>query len=255
MEEDNKSQENANNSATIGGSRFMLTFIYPDNEGFVDYFPDQSIVKFKFEWLPRKKEIAGHSLNRTLLASIARKFAYYCGGDERNGRIKHIYGFTELKYGGDLYRCHPSYRQSGLQWNDSAYFKWNGDIESNLPTVNLEAQIHMFLDFTKVHYEDYMPILTQQHCKSMSIEKGYYCVIHSSDGKDYPSPIQRKLIRRLVMEDEMHVVNVDTIQCPAFLLHDTTKKYDEELYLPKEVLSVTVPSEWADIFLPEEIHN
>ena len=247
----NNGSGNSSISTAVGGSRFVLTFVYPDSEGYDNYFPDGSICNFKLAWLPKRKEIAGSCISKTLLASVARKFAYYCGGDENNGRIKCINGFTELKYGGDLYRCHPSYRQSGMQWNDCAFFKWNGDIESNEGTVNLEGQIHMFLDFTNVLYEDRVPVLSQMHSRNMHIEKGYYCVIHSVDGRNEVQN-QRKLIQRHTMEEEMHVINIDTIQGPAFLIHDSTKRYDDELFLPKEVISVVIPNEWSDIFLPSD---
>ena len=199
----------------------------------------------------KEKKVAGERLDKNILASIAKKFAFYSGTHSNERRIKEIVGFTELRYCGELYRCHPSFRQSGQRWNDWAYFKWENTTGLDMDD-SIEAQIHMFLDFRQMRYE-MCPENVQSSLNNQDtvIENGLYCVVHSSDGiSKYNN--DRKLVTTLKMEPLMQIVNVDCIQAPAFVIHDKLKSYGKDTYLPEEVMSVISPAQWSEAFLEEE---
>ena len=94
------------------------------------------------------------------LGGLQQHVKQKCGIDDMNVR-------TEHKRGGQIFRGHPNYRQTG-QWNDWAVFNW-GPKHGKLP-----GEIWCFVDFTEA------PAGFKTRYAGCALESGVYAVMESA---------------------------------------------------------------------------
>ena len=74
----------------------------------------------------------------------------FIGSPEIGGKVlpnSIIYGYTEIKHNGIIYRAHPCYQTKG-SWYDWAYFKWDGYEQS------ITSRIMMIIDLIDAEITD-----------------------------------------------------------------------------------------------------
>ena len=228
------------------GSKFLMTFIYRDEEGFVLPYPDcQCMVRIT--WTFNRSSQSTPILDPLVLSCVTRKLAFYNSG-KVGQRLKSIGGFTEFKTDDVIVRAHPSYR-SGLSWHDWVEIKWP-EFETSLV-----ANVLLMLDFSTSTYQ-----ISPTHCvqgvlsldftntTKLEDDSEICAVVHSVMNADDTSPyyLKSNLLSRMSMENEFQLVSARSFATNAYVVID---ELDENTGLPKTVISFNNMTSWASYFL------
>ena len=133
-----------------------------------------------------------------------------------------VNGFTELRYGDDLFRAHPCYRK-GNHWNDWAMIRWEGQREL------LPARILMFVSLKNCE------ILANRN--EPFLEQKDYAVIQSVVEEDYVYSrdnvgryvLKSRLAKRHSLERTFRLVGTESIASPAYVFANDMSKIDGHL--------------------------
>ena len=177
--------------------------------------------------------------------------------------ILSVDGFTELdKFFLDddthkhKFRSHPGY-YDGRPWHDWAMVRWQ--------TEDLEAQLHMFLDFNTIvtanRSIDWIPPPQNAGRENINIRDATPVGLHVVISSVVDSPIEKskafmrtKLGRRLDIARNLQIVGTDSILGTAFVIEEETHPVT---LLPNKVVSYSHVTKWGSYFLspdwtPEE---
>lgn len=154
-----------------------------------------------------------------------------------------VNGYTELKYGDDLFRAHPLYRKSAV-WNDWAMISWAGGDQL------LPARILMFISL--------------KNCEIVAnnddpfLERKDYAVIHSVVDDDYvyrrngngQYALKSRIATRHVLERSYRLVPIEAIAGPAYVFANDAGKIEDELSpYDHSIICLKDRSCWKDSFL------
>jgi hypothetical protein len=230
----------------VTGSKFLLTFIYKGEEGFVPPDPECQCIA-NIEWVSHRQSQPDTFLDPLVFSCIKTKLEYYNGGIQGR-RLKSIVLFTEFRSGDALCRAHPSYR-SGLPWHDWVWIEWP-DYE-----FLLVAKVLLMLDFRTCIYQsspnhvgEGLLGLDFTNTAKLEDDSGLCAVVHSAaNAKDItPNHLRSKLSSRMSMENEFQLVSLRSFRTSAYVIVDDLNEFTN---LPTVVISFINLDFWSDCFL------
>ena len=176
---------------------------------------------------------------------------------KEGGCLKHdsvVTGFTEYKLGGDIYRCHPSYR-GGEEWMDWAMIRWDNEEVEMVPAklcmfLNLENSMLMsdsehevfreMFDYDDDDIDDPNSYFYLSRTKWVVIQS---CLSENEEGTHVKNEyrVDTKLGKRYYLEKQWRLLPIESIAAPASCI---VVGDDDD-----EVVSFGSNSSWKSIFL------
>jgi hypothetical protein len=227
-------------SNPVGGSHFELIVSSQKNVNSYDYYTTT--------WLSNRKKVGSLSDeedDRSFPKPDSLQFACNlfasvmeandaCDGENSNGDPLWpeivIPCFTEHKIGGQMYRAHPSYRDTG-PWHDWVLVEYYDRRKRSF--FNVLGQIMFFVDLR----ENIIPFLSQVQGVT---EAGTYAVIHSLDNEPTPMP-DSCLLSRGIRAKTYNLVSTTSFKDTAFVI-------DNVGCPQKSVMVIRPTSEWPKLF-------
>jgi hypothetical protein len=228
-------------SNPVGGSHLELVISSENNVNGYD--------SFSSSWIRNRKQIGSEEDEEDddwpLPPADSLKFACNlfvdvmenndaCDGENANGDPVWpeivIPCFTEHKIQGQIYRAHPSYRETG-PWHDWVLVEYYDARRRGF--FNLVGEIMFFVDLR----EKVIPFMSQVQGVT---EAGTYAVIHSLDKETAPMP-DSCLLSTGTRAMTYNLVNTTSFKDTAFVI--------DNVGCPrKSVLVIRPTSEWAQLF-------
>jgi hypothetical protein len=229
-----------NSSNPVGGSRFELVVSSENNVDAYDSYTSTWIRNRKKIGSVEDEEDAWPFPPRDSLQFACNLFANVmedndaCNGENANGDPLWpeivIPCFTEHKIEGQIYRAHPSYRDTG-PWHDWVTVEYYDPQERAF--FNVIGQIMFFVDLR----ENVIPFMSQVEGVT---EAGTYAVIHSLESEPMPMP-DSCLLSTGTRAKTYNLVNTASFKDTAFVT--------DNVGCPRKSVVVIRPNkEWANLF-------
>ena len=229
------------------GSCFYLRLSHPDSS--FNYGVD--IIDFAMEWKGREY---GKLHDNNLCNTVCKRLFM---NPKEGGCLKHdsvVTGFTEYSLGGNIFRCHPSYR-GGQEWMDWAMIRWDNDEDELVP-----AKLCMFLNLenTKLMSDNEHKVFREMfdndeedaddHNSYLYLSRSKWVVIQScltanEEGNHMKDEyrVDTRLGKRYYLEKQWRLLPIESIAAPASCI--VLGKEEDD------VISFGNKSSWKDIFL------
>ena len=242
----------------IRGTSFSIirnnnnTLIDNDEMSGNDSETEKLVDEITVQWNTKKGATPGLSFSRNILVALYHRL--FLQNANLGGRLSDdcdtIIGRCEyVDEDGNLYRAHPSYKQTG-EWNDWAFFQWTG--YENLIPAKILMMFELEDEFI-VQEED-----TEQNVVGMEshLVGGTWCIVRAADGTvNLDQQLDDEhfdscIATRIRMEKELRIIPMTCINSPALvienlpsLLINGRKEWDNT------AMVVCPRSEWASHFV------
>lgn len=222
----------------ISGSRFVISVV-DETATFED-------VVFDFVWLGKKPKL---SYSTDVCKALAKRLWFNTRGINCVTKTSKVLGFTEFRRDEQLYRAHPSFRDSG-EWYDWCTIEWD-EAEDHVP-----CKILMFIDLRNSEFDDNMGHQVDDDMSDdpdlQYLKKDLYVLIQSCleeyEDVEENSRYRRRDIncKRLRLEQSWRIVPCEAIRDPIFVIPEEVTQKDASVI---DHYVINSKSDWRKFFL------